>query len=1453
MSEKTLVLEGLPHDLDSVRTTLALYFQNKRRSGGEAARIQQHPEDERKALLVYLSGGGSQQVLSKRTHQVDFKDVGAVQLTVKLLGDSNVQANSKPPILPKPKLKTLTGKPLQAADRQPASKSHKGSQQVLSKRTHQVDFKDVGTVQLTVKLLGDSNVQANSKPPILPKPKLETLTGKPLQAADRQPASKSHKGSQQFRKKITRQVDFKGVGTVHLTVKQLKEGSVQATNYKPPILPKPKLKTLSGKPLQVGQSPSKSHRDLLKVNEVKGKDFGISVDVCKEESMAEKWDPRRFILTGFNDTCKYELVTLFISSCSQNAEHTWELLDEDRIVVTFREDIDIKKFLSECTTKKPQGMDIRVSHLELTDSVLVEGDMSAIREDILTGHFSSKMRSGGGDIKSLLWLNKQKSAVITFKDYHAAYEVVQQKHHLLGAGFTTALFYSRFQKALIGKMTTLSGIPTNITVPVHEEVFNFIGKNEPFKKDFQNRLKMVHANVFFGKSTSPRKIVLEMTVNKESLAALRIGPTWEHKAKREAQAFLTKYTVAELPVNVDVWKRVMNDCLSLVSVEADLSFKETSSKIVIVGLKDVVRMLLDKSRRLLENATKDLAVDRNINNESMVSDCVEMIPLRSVREMEFVESCMNLSEVPEVRNMGITVLASRAQNCPCLKVTGKKEYIQDAIIMVKQRLSSIVTKKLTYSNAGEAKVLKKHEVNVNARCKEWHCKVYLSPGQISKSGRTRRFVHRISRYITLTIAEGDLHQYTADALICPMSKSLSFDNAAAQQLLNVGGSQIQEVCNNLQKEKKALLAGDVFLSKPGKLHTKSLIYAVLPKRNQYQASRHLESAIYHSLHKAEDGNGTSIAMPVLGVGTFGFSIKESCIAIREAILQFSNDYQNSPKNVKTIFVVNPDFKTVEEINTLIVQLQSAERTQSACGRMPENQVCSRKMTSVAYQKNVCEDVKYKKNLGKVVGTPSTHRHSSFAFWHLNTGFDLNNLDPELKMFFDMSGIREADLKDKEMSKLIYDFIQKRGGLEAVKNEFRTQVLAKQPLSSLTTALAAVTFPVTTVEVYGTSPADLAKVKKLLDDLISEECTSRDVQSGYLANLQEADKEAIITLSKNNQVHILVASSDRLTVSGKKDDVLDTVLNISSFIQAAKEREAQESEMKRLRETLCWEVAEGEEWVPLDSSISYQLEFHKKEQSFTYEDEGEVYTVDFKKLTRRNSRGKSCRIRRTLIGDSDTAIIQSPPTWTKMDGKELKIITLHPDSTEYKKIENDFLRSSRHESVSAMQVVKIQRIQNMQQWQRYSVLKETADKKYPNQINERFLYHGTTKEFSQKISKNGFNRSFSGRNGASCGHGTYFAKEAWYSCHDHYSTPDEFGLKYVYRARVVTGAVCLGRPGMKEPDPLDPNNPQAGLYDCAVNNLMDPFAFIVFCDAAAYPDYLIIFLPLEFTNPKPYCF
>ena len=48
------------------------------------------------------------------------------------------------------------------------------------------------------------------------------------------------------------------------------------------------------------------------------------------------------------------------------------------------------------------------------------------------------------------------------------------------------------------------------------------------------------------------------------------------------------------------------------------------------------------------------------------------------------------------------------------------------------------------------------------------------------------------------------------------------------------------------------------------------------------------------------------------------------------------------------------------------------------------------------------------------------------------------MDPELKNFFRTCGISEAQLKDKEMSMIVFDFIEKKGGVEALKEQLRRE-------------------------------------------------------------------------------------------------------------------------------------------------------------------------------------------------------------------------------------------------------------------------------------------------------------------------------------------------------------------------------------------------------------------------------
>ncbi|XP_063101872.1 actin nucleation-promoting factor WAS [Cavia porcellus] len=81
----------------------------------------------------------------------------------------------------------------------------------------------------------------------------------------------------------------------------------------------------------------------------------------------------------------------------------------------------------------------------------------------------------------------------------------------------------------------------------------------------------------------------------------------------------------------------------------------------------------------------------------------------------------------------------------------------------------------------------------------------------------------------------------------------------------------------------------------------------------------------------------------------------------------------------------------------------------------------------------------KKKISKAdIGAPKDFKHVSHVGWDPQNGFDVNNLDPDLRSLFSRAGISEAQLTDAETSKLIYDFIEDQGGLEAVRQEMRRQ-------------------------------------------------------------------------------------------------------------------------------------------------------------------------------------------------------------------------------------------------------------------------------------------------------------------------------------------------------------------------------------------------------------------------------
>ena len=107
-------------------------------------------------------------------------------------------------------------------------------------------------------------------------------------------------------------------------------------------------------------------------------------------------------------------------------------------------------------------------------------------------------------------------------------------------------------------------------------------------------------------------------------------------------------------------------------------------------------------------------------------------------------------------------------------------------------------------------------------------------------------------------------------------------------------------------------------------------------------------------------------------------------------------------------------------------------------------------------------------------------------------------------------------------------------------------------------------------------------------------------------------------------------------------------------------------------------------------------------------------------------------------------IALPKHWTPMPSHDSTVhkVPLHPSSPEYQDVVRKFQATA-----GALNIQKIERVQNPHLYQSYMVRKQKMDKDTGGN-SERQLFHGTDAKNINHINTQGFNRSFCGAHGKS---------------------------------------------------------------------------------------------------------
>jgi putative ATPase len=161
----------------------------------------------------------------------------------------------------------------------------------------------------------------------------------------------------------------------------------------------------------------------------------------------------------------------------------------------------------------------------------------------------------------------------------------------------------------------------------------------------------------------------------------------------------------------------------------------------------------------------------------------------------------------------------------------------------------------------------------------------------------------------LQIVQGDLTQEEVDVIVNAANAQLKHGGGVAGAISRRGGPQIQAESDEWVRQHGPVTHAEPAYTGAGSLPCRTVIHAVGPVWGEGDEDRKLTEAVTGSLHLADRLGLTSIALPAISTGIFGFPKERAA----EIILSAIRDYfiQNPGSGLQQVRLTLFDRETVE--------------------------------------------------------------------------------------------------------------------------------------------------------------------------------------------------------------------------------------------------------------------------------------------------------------------------------------------------------------------------------------------------------------------------------------------------------------------------------------------------------------------------------------------------------------
>ncbi|MCJ8742185.1 hypothetical protein PDJAM_G00079280 [Pangasius djambal] len=269
---------------------------------------------------------------------------------------------------------------------------------------------------------------------------------------------------------------------------------------------------------------------------------------------------------------------------------------------------------------------------------------------------------------------------------------------------------------------------------------------------------------------------------------------------------------------------------------------------------------------------------------------------------------------------------------PLIRVSGERIHVQPALNSFQKIARDLLTDRFTIKKAGAKKYFQEQGSMILMMIKEQRFVVVLEDASLEEEdeesyseesydeGRVEDFGQLSCEVQTLggiviKVIKADICQFKVDAVVNAANEDLQHIGGLALALLNAAGPSLQKSSDQYIAQYGKLLPGNAITTEAGLLPCKYVVHAVGPRyysTDRITSVKKLRQAVRESLNQAVFKRCSSIAVPAISSGIFGFPLDLCTETIARELHAYIEDQkrQGGRNTLKEIHLVDNNPNTV---------------------------------------------------------------------------------------------------------------------------------------------------------------------------------------------------------------------------------------------------------------------------------------------------------------------------------------------------------------------------------------------------------------------------------------------------------------------------------------------------------------------------------------------------------------